>query len=384
MSRMGVARSALMVGLVTLFWLRAASGQADDRDESLVRDGVRLRREGKDQAALAVFRAAWRVKPTPRALAQIGLAELALGDWVAADHDIESALESKADPWIAKNFKSLSESLDAVQGHLGRLQVLGSPVGAIVRLDGRKAGSLPMPEPASVPTGEVAISVSAPSYISIIRRVTIPSPGLVVRETINLQRADPATDVAVTSPRLEPGPLPAAGEPLTAFRPPPPRTISAAESARQSEEPATARTMSDVEPVPAEGQESVWPWQKTSAVVAGGMGVLFLGGGIGAQLLSDSRNRDFNQVTDAPNATGLCNRKLDHSGGGPCSELLDDGNRFHTAAVIGFAGAGAALASSVLFYFMIPSRPDEAHLTALAFCQVPGERSTLCALSVRF
>jgi len=54
--------------------------------------GVALRRQGRDASALEVFQSAWRSSRAPRALAQVALAEQALGRWVAAEAHLVEAL----------------------------------------------------------------------------------------------------------------------------------------------------------------------------------------------------------------------------------------------------------------------------------------------------
>src|SRR6185312_3741828 len=76
--------SCLLVGLA-LGW--AAPARADDPD-ALIDQGLELREHGKDADALALFERAYSASPTPRAKAQIALAEQALGRWAAAEKDL--------------------------------------------------------------------------------------------------------------------------------------------------------------------------------------------------------------------------------------------------------------------------------------------------------
>src|SRR6185295_4814823 len=80
-------------------------GSADD--EVMLRRGVDLRRQGRDEEALEMFRAAFRLRATPRARAQMGLAGQALGHWVEAEADISAAIGAHDDPWIARNMATL-------------------------------------------------------------------------------------------------------------------------------------------------------------------------------------------------------------------------------------------------------------------------------------
>src|SRR6516165_11970694 len=58
-----------------------ARAQAEEA-ESLIRQGVELRKEGKDALALPFFEKAYQKSRNPRTAAQLGLGEMALGYWV--------------------------------------------------------------------------------------------------------------------------------------------------------------------------------------------------------------------------------------------------------------------------------------------------------------
>jgi hypothetical protein len=56
-----------------------ANPPVDETADAMITRGVELRRHGDDQAALPVLRAAYQREPTPRAAAQLGFVEQALG-----------------------------------------------------------------------------------------------------------------------------------------------------------------------------------------------------------------------------------------------------------------------------------------------------------------
>ena len=64
-------------------------------------------------------------------------------------------------------------------------------------------------------------------------------------------------------------------------------------------EPAAAPQPAPLPEPPAASPER--PWQKTAAWVTGGVGVVFLAGGITAQFLYASKIDAFNSVSNAPN-----------------------------------------------------------------------------------
>jgi PEGA domain len=183
--RMGgqVRLRASVLGLVALV---AHSGvlHAEDAD-ALVRKGIELRRAGDDQKALEVFRRAADIERTPRVLAQLGLAEQAVGQWVSAESDLKAALEAKKDRWIEKNRGALNDALHIVGDHLGSIEVWGSPDGAEVLVDGAMVGTLPASGLVRVPVGKVSLLVRHPGYAEATREVDVIKGG-VNRESINL------------------------------------------------------------------------------------------------------------------------------------------------------------------------------------------------------
>src|SRR5689334_14201627 len=83
---------ALVSVLGFLAWATPAHADGDESADRLLKRGVELRKAGKDDEALEAFRAAYTSRPSPRAQAQIGLAEQALGRWGDAERDLSEAL----------------------------------------------------------------------------------------------------------------------------------------------------------------------------------------------------------------------------------------------------------------------------------------------------
>src|SRR4051812_24298887 len=174
----------LSIALACVSVAAAAPARADDV-EALIKRGVELRRSGQDAEALELFRRAYDAAQTPRALAQMGLAEQALGRWPEAEAHIVKALAADKDAWILKNRSTLDASLVAIGEHLGSLEILGEPAGAEVIVDGQVAGKLPMAQPLRLATGSVAVEVRARGRLSVSRTVLV-SAGQLTRETVRL------------------------------------------------------------------------------------------------------------------------------------------------------------------------------------------------------
>jgi len=92
--------------------LRAPPQARAEDVESLIKKGTELRRVHRDREALAEFRKAAAIEETPRVLAQIALAEQALGIWVDAEAHLKKALAAESDAWIRKNAGVLRGALD--------------------------------------------------------------------------------------------------------------------------------------------------------------------------------------------------------------------------------------------------------------------------------
>jgi len=153
--------------------------------DALIARGVAARRQGKDEEALQIFRSAYALSPSPRGLAQIGLAEQALGRWLGAEEDLMGALNGANDPWISQNGSTLNKALGTVREHIGQLAVFGSPAGAAVRINGGIVGKLPLAEPIHVAAGDIVLALEAPGYESISRKVSVAAKSS-ARETIEL------------------------------------------------------------------------------------------------------------------------------------------------------------------------------------------------------
>jgi hypothetical protein len=103
----GAVVVVLLVELVS-----TAAAQADTAWDR----GIALREQGRDAEALAVFEQAHRDAPSSRLLAQIALAEGALGRWNDAARHLDEALAAP-DDWIARNRSTLESTRAEIARH---------------------------------------------------------------------------------------------------------------------------------------------------------------------------------------------------------------------------------------------------------------------------
>ncbi len=189
---MGQAAGFAALVAVGVTWSSGASAQstgpdAQQRAESLVEQGVALRQRGDDDGALERFREAYALVPSARSLAQIALAEQAIGDWLRADRDLRQALAARDEPWIERNRGALSGALEQIARRIGTVDVRVNVPGAELWIDGARIGALPLTEPARVVAGAVLLEVRAEGFATLRRSVEVRGMAL-VRETFNLVR----------------------------------------------------------------------------------------------------------------------------------------------------------------------------------------------------
>jgi hypothetical protein len=170
MLRCVIVRIAICLALL----LAARAQAAEPIDvEDLIRQGVELRRQGKDARSLPLFEEAYRLAPTPRSAAQLGLVEMALGYRLEAERHLHEALSAPHDIWVQRHRDQLEESLGKVRSAIGELIVNGSPIGAEVRVNGNRVGQLPLLAPIRLGEGPASIELRAPGYTSVFQKLSI-------------------------------------------------------------------------------------------------------------------------------------------------------------------------------------------------------------------
>jgi hypothetical protein len=335
---------ALLVGF-------AAPARAES-PERLYKRGVELRKAGKDAEALDVFKQLREIEKTPRVLAQLGLAEQAVGLWVEAEGHIDAALQATDDGWIRKNRDPLVRALSDVRDRLGTVEIWGEPAGAEVLIDGRVVGTLPLSSPVRVVAGKVPITVRAPEYLERTIVVTVVA-NEAARERFVLQRTGrdvpPAQPVASASPP----------------RAPPPAEIAA--SGGSASPPPEGGTM-----------RGAAKW------VAWGAGTAALGVGILGLVRQGNANTDFNAACGLDGAGTP--RALDPSmtTDTHCAGLENDGDSAYRLEVIGLVAAGALAAAGVVLWLTEPHAEKSAQTSMSCLPMFGGSRALALDCSVRF
>jgi hypothetical protein len=241
---------------------------------------------------------------TPRASAQLGLVEQALGRWDDAELHIAEALQAVGDAWIEKNRATLEKSLVLVRSHVASVQVSGEPDGAEVYVNGRLVGQLPLRDPVRVIAGEVDVEVRAAGYQRGIQKVRIEAhqfKPLVIRlekaagggtaagtaATASTTRGKDATDTAKPASSRS-------GTVVATATPPPP--------------PAGTVTAAPAEPRPAPPAPKTRSLRPVVGWTVAGAGAVTAGIGVALALLGQSKMDDA--IADAGRANDTSNAQL--------------------------------------------------------------------------
>lgn len=348
--------SGLILTVLSACPVRAFAGAPEA--DALVKEGIVLRRKGDDAVALRKFEEAYQMVKSPRTLAQIALAEQALGRWAAAHDHLVSALGAKDDVWIAKNTGSLTQALNMVAEHVGKLEILGGSPGAELRLNGVLQGTLPLSGPLTIATGIVTVDLSAPRCQPIQRAASVLA-GQMTRESFDplapiVNNEAPVTPMNVV---VAPGTIPTAAVPHTA-----PDAVPAA---------------------PDRGAPS--SLRGSAKWVAGVAGVAGLATGTIAYLLHRSAATSFNGGCRINSATGQPEASRNSQTDASCRGLRATWDSDYKIAIVGFA-AGAVLATAGVVLWLTEPKAGDGSAAAFAGCApaLPGPAGVGVGCSLRF
>lgn len=347
---------ALVVALAT-----TSTAVGADADE-LIREGVALRRQKNDVEALKKFQQAFEASNSPRALAQMGLAEQALGRWVAAYEHLDQALQAKNDTWIVKNRATIKAALDGVGDHVGQIEILSAASGAEVRIDGVRRGTVPLKGPLTMTIGTVTIDLSAPGFIPV-QRMTVVRARQTSRESFDA--------LAPLSDRGN-GARSNAGDGVGSEA----ATIVTTKRERASVTPpasdgATPRATGDGTTPPASSPSGEGAGDEPSAIrgaakwVGWGLGAASAGLGVFGYVKQNGAADDFGKgcfLDPSGNAQPLASSSTSAQG---CRSLKSDVDSNFRLEVIGFVGAAVFVAAGFALWLTEPT-PGDRHSAALA------------------
>jgi hypothetical protein len=342
MNPLASARRTLVSACAGLFTLAAlcspaARSSAQPRgggvpQEPLIDQGLQARRDGNDEQALALFTQAWERSRSPRARAQIGLAEQALGHFADAETHLREALGATNDPWVRERRAALEEAIAAVGARLGTLDLRCNVPDAVVRIDGREIVRLPLVAPLRLEPGVLTVEVRAVGYVPITRSVTVEARGL-SRQSFELAREE------APAPGSRAG---GAAIGATIDAPPPP------------DPGATYRTL---------------------AYLSFGIGGAALITGIVSQVVREGAVQSIN---DSPSCTRV--RGVVVGGGSRCFDLQNRLDLTSSLLIGGYVGAGVLAVTGLVLLLTAPGAESAASpQSAAAHCgPTLGEIGVMC------
>jgi len=158
------SRAWWLIGALVVGLAGHVSGVAAETQDQLIKHGIDLRLAGDDEGAFRDFQKALAMARTPKAVAQVGLAEQALGRWEDADVHLAEALRATSDPWVSRNLKTLEDAMTVIKQHVARVEVVSKPPGAEIFVNGRSVGKTPLPAAIRVSAGEVDVEAREDGY----------------------------------------------------------------------------------------------------------------------------------------------------------------------------------------------------------------------------
>jgi tetratricopeptide (TPR) repeat protein len=349
-SRFSRVAAAVLVGFAALIASPGWAATDAEQAEALIREGVTLRAHDSAAQALPLFEKAFQISRTPRTAAQLGLCELELRSFVAAERHLAEALAAPGHPWVAKNKPALKGALDTAHANIGELALTVSPAGAEVSLNHKPVDRALLGAPLRVDGGLVDVEVRAPGYEPAREAVTIAG-GKREQRTYVLVReaAKPVAWAGSTITVASPAPDPGAAVTLAAAPPP--------------------------------GPDEVNRKRRTAAWITGGAAVAAVVFGTVEGLNAASKSNAFNDHTGV--AGGVTYHDCGTASLSPaCTSLKGDYDQALRLSIVGFVAAGAlAATSSVLFVLSSPGHGGERDgARALACVPDPVARGLGCSL----
>jgi hypothetical protein len=340
-------RVAAVIAAGAIGWLLAGeqSARANDDEDALVRQAIALRKHGNDRAALEELQRAYQIAHSPRAAAQLGFVEQALGLWPQAEEHVGEALAAGKDPWIRKNRAILEEAQATIRAHVGRVHIEGGELGAQVTINGQSVGSIPLRDAIPVSTGPVDIEVRAAGHLPALKTVTVAA-GEYVRVPFTLRPVAP--------PRSHTRPVPA---PRAALSPP----VTPLVAPVPGPDPSLTETRHDA----GRGRRIAG-----IGLVAGG--VAAIGGGVAASVVGKNK-------FDAIGADAAADR--------PYTESNGNWKSYETAAAALYVVGGVAVVGGVVLYMAGRPRAEQKRppaVSSVSLRPVVVPRRVGASLSVRF
>lgn len=369
-----IALAVCLVAQATGQPTASAAKSSREQEEELIRRGVDLRKAGDDQTAWPEFKKAYELTRSPRAAAQLGLVEQALGRWEDAEVHVSEALRAAADPWVAKNRQALEQALGVIKSNVARVEVVGEPRDAEVLINGTVVGRLPLAGPVRVSAGVVDIELRAPGHLRSTRSITV-SGGQYQRLAMRLER-EPAVGAGTSAvPGVGGGTSSGVATGSAVFASP---HLGSNPSSTAGDPSATGPGAGSSEPASSDRSiRSILKWSAVGLAAAG------LATGITASYLWVSRVGEFEDAGCklSPAGTGWNWQGMPTQ---DCQDRLDAYKSMRPWQIAGFVGAGVfATTALILFLTDTGDHPDRSSTTARWAC-TPSLTTPGASCAMRF
>jgi hypothetical protein len=154
---------ALVVVVLACVWTPARAQEAAEKARSLARSAKQLALDGNLAEALALYEQAYTLDPATPLLYTIGRVSDKAGKLVRARAALEQYLREEKDP------EGLARGRNALEAVMARwsgwVRVVSPSQGAVVELDGKPVGRIPLERPLEVSPGRHSIRVYAPGKL---------------------------------------------------------------------------------------------------------------------------------------------------------------------------------------------------------------------------
>jgi len=330
--------------LVAASLLASSVAAAESEEpEALIRQGIELRRRGDDARAHGYFKRAYDLSKTPRAAAQLGLVDQAVGRWVEADVLLAEALASN-DPWVAQHRATLEDSVKMVHQRLGGILVVGAPGGTTWSDADHPARPLPASGAIWVNPGESTLRFETPGHQVVTKSVKVAAG-----ENVGLK---------VDFPSAGPPALAAASA-----------TPSGAPDAQPADSSATPALSQPAAP-PAEGEDTSGRGGRIAGIAVAGAGVAL---GVTGFLV---RNMATTKL-DAIEKAAMKGEMYDESTG--------NWETYERLGIGMLVAGGAALVAGTVIYIVSHGKHTDTSGTQVGFTALPdGHGGGTLQLHARF
>ena len=172
-SPVSMRRLVLLSGALGLLTLSAPAAAQEAGAREHFQRGVELFDEGRPDAALAEFEAAYRIAPSYPVLFNLAQVHAQLGHAVEAADSYERYLAEGGVNIAAPRRAQAERELEVQRGRIGVLTIEVEVEGASVSVDGSFVARTPLAEPIRVSVGDHLVEVTAGGYQAMQRRVTV-------------------------------------------------------------------------------------------------------------------------------------------------------------------------------------------------------------------